>query len=88
MSEWVLWGFKLAVLPMPIKLTGGNLGACNAEASRRKAEGWTCAIYKAGTAPMGLREQAAQASATTTAAQETPENEDRARRAFGEGLVS
>jgi hypothetical protein len=60
-SAWVLWGFHPRYADgVPIKLTGGTLGHCRAEQTHRvEREGdWTCAIYKRGAAPTGLREQA------------------------------
>lgn len=58
MNEFIIWGFKLSVLPFPIKLSGGALRTCRADMQWWTAEGWTCAIYRAGTAPIGLRDQA------------------------------
>ena len=63
MNEWVVWGFKHAVLPMPIKLSGGALRTCRADLRRWESDGWKCAIYKAFTPPIGLREQAIGAAA-------------------------
>jgi hypothetical protein len=64
-TEWVLWGFHPAYCGgTPIRLTGGTQRHCRSEQKPRTAEGFTCAIYKQGTAPAGLREQAKQARAS------------------------
>ena len=62
MDEWVLWGFHPAYCDgEAIKLTGGTKWDCRAASKSRTAEGWTCATYKTGTPPHGLRDQAAEA---------------------------
>lgn len=61
MTDWVLWGFHPRYANgVPIKLVGGSLPRCRAEQTWRvkRERGWTCAIYREGTAPVGLREQA------------------------------
>jgi hypothetical protein len=62
-NDLVLWGFNPAVpvFREPIKNTSGSLRYCQAQERMRKGEGWTCAIYSKGTAPVGLRLQAASA---------------------------
>jgi hypothetical protein len=57
MDEWVLWGFTRRV-PVPIKLTGGSLRHCRSEQKWYVLDKWTCAIYRKGTSPVGLRLQA------------------------------
>lgn len=70
MREWVLWGFHPAYAQgVPIKLTGGSPSDCRTEQTWRveREGGWTCAIYRAGTPPVGLREQATAARAQADA---------------------
>lgn len=63
--DWVVWGFHPRYVDgTPIKLTGGSTRHCNGEVTRRTQEGWTCAVYRARTAPVGLREQARLAVAS------------------------
>ena len=59
--EWVLWGFHPRYAGgEPIKIMGGTIGQCRTEMAFRveREGGWTCAIYGAGTAPLGLRDMA------------------------------
>jgi hypothetical protein len=63
MPDHILWGFCAQLgSPVPIKLEGGSLRTCHAEQVYREAQGWTCAIYLEGTAPVGLRLQACPTS--------------------------
>lgn len=58
-QQWVLWGFKPEVVGVPIKIVGGSKRQCTVEQKYLEAEGWTCAVYTRGTAPVGLRSLAA-----------------------------
>lgn len=61
-DTWVLWGFHPAYCDgEAIKLTGGTERECRGESRSRTAQEWTCATYRTGTAPAGLRDQAAAA---------------------------
>lgn len=55
----MLWGFSPSQRE-PIKLSGGSLRHCRNEQTRRESQGWTCAIYAFGVAPVGLRIMSAQ----------------------------
>jgi hypothetical protein len=46
----VLWGFHPAHGNIPLKLEEHSAAALK----RRKAEGWTCGVYREGDAPTGL----------------------------------
>jgi hypothetical protein len=61
-TEFVLWGWKPSYCPLglPIKLSGGRRGHCNARHRAYEAEGFKCAVYPAGSAPEGFRLQVAQ----------------------------
>jgi hypothetical protein len=57
-NGWVLWGFHPVHMPVPIKLTGGTPAHLRSETVYRERLGWTCAVYRGGVAPVGLRLQA------------------------------
>lgn len=68
-AEYVLWGYRPGVWPWtaPLKLTGGTLRQCRTEQAQRTRDnqGWRCAIYRKGTAPVGLRLLAEQDAAVS-----------------------
>lgn len=66
-TEFVLWGYKPAYGPAPIKLTGGTLRHCRSGRKMREGEGdWMLGIYARGDAPEGLRAQVAALAGTGT----------------------